>query len=50
MPEKKNPALRPQRRWRRHRMRFYFVASVIVLVALIAVNILFLKRLSPPSP
>ena len=50
MPEEEKPALRPRRRWRRHRMLFYFIASVVALVALIAVDLLFLKRLLPPSP
>jgi len=45
MSQKKNSAdLKPQRPWRRHRMLLYFVASVIAFVALITVNILFLKK------
>jgi len=35
----------PRRRWRRHRMLLYFIASVLALIALIAVDLLFIKRL-----
>jgi len=50
MPQEENPVLKPRRRWRRHRMLFYFIASVVALVALIAVDLLFLKRLLHKSP
>jgi len=51
MPQKKNQIdPKPRRRWRRHRMLFYFIASVIALVVLVAVDLLFLKRLFNESP
>lgn len=30
--------------WRRHRMKYYFIFSVILLSALIFANLIFLRR------
>lgn len=30
--------------WRRYRMRYYFIFSVVLFVALIAVNLFFIRR------
>jgi hypothetical protein len=41
--------IRKPRPWKKHRMKRYWIASIIVLCALIIVNIFFIRRLYLPT-